>query len=887
MDQEERLSAALADRYRVEREIGSGGMATVYLAQDLKHDRQVAVKVLKQELAAVVGTERFLSEIRTTANLQHPNILPLHDSGDADGLLYYVMPFVDGESLRDRLDRERQLPVDEAVRLAVDIAEALDYAHRHGVIHRDIKPANILLTEGRPLIADFGIARAVSSVDSGRLTETGMSLGTPFYMSPEQATGERDATGATDIYSLACVLYEMLVGEPPFTGPNSQAILARLLADRPSSTRTVRRSVPPNVDSAITKALEKIPADRFLAAKDFATALTDPSFRYSDAQVEGISGAARRRMRASPLTLVVLVALAAVAVWGWTRPTPEPPVIRYVVGQSPEEAMVVSYGPSLALSPDGSLLVYPGPDGTGGQALWVKERDAPHARMIPGTGGTEQHQPFFFPDGERVGYISSGAIKVVSVEDGAPTTLADQPGFFHRGVTRGPDGSIYVTGRALALERWSESSGVLEPVTELKDGERAHQFPDALPGGRGVLFTVTGASAFDFSDADIAVVDLETGEHHVIVEGGVIARFVPSSHLVYVGQDGGLYVVPFDERELRVTGESLPLSGNIVVGEVDAPAFGVDLAVSASGTLAYVAGRPAQVDDSRLVWVRRDGSTEEIDPGWRARFEGMALSADESRLAVTLGRETDTDIWIKPLDAGGRSLLTFTDGVNRRPAWTPDDRSVTYVTGRAGDRDLYVKRADGSGSPEVVLDLPVTVDEGFWSRDGEWLILRTGKAGEERDIVAWRAGTPSEDLIPVATDPGIDEVAPALSPDGHFLAYVSDESGRQEVWVRAFPAVEAGRWRVSLEGGTEPVWARNGRELFYKSGGNLVSVAVETDPVFSHGEEEALFSVRGYFQFNVNHAYDVAADGERFVMIRLPDPEAELVVVENFLGEGR
>src|SRR4051812_48652290 len=270
-----RLVEALADRYRLERELGAGGMATVYLAHDLKHDRQVAVKVLRPELAAVIGAERFLAEIKTTANLQHPHILPLHDSGEADGFLFYVMPYVEGESLRARIAREHQLPVGDAVRIAREVASALDYAHRHSVIHRDIKPENILLHDGSALVADFGIALAVSTAGT-RMTETGMSLGTPHFMRPEQAMGEREITGRSDVYALGCITYEMLVGEPPFTGPTAQAIIARVVTEQPRSLTTQRHTIPPGIEAAVLTALEKLPADRFATAADFAAALANP-----------------------------------------------------------------------------------------------------------------------------------------------------------------------------------------------------------------------------------------------------------------------------------------------------------------------------------------------------------------------------------------------------------------------------------------------------------------------------------------------------------------------------------------------------------------------------------------------------------------------------------
>src|SRR5215216_60572 len=273
-----RLQVALSDRYRIEGEIGAGGMATVYLAQDLRHDRKVALKLLRPELSAVIGAERFLAEIKLTANLQHPHILPLFDSGEADGFLFYVMPFVEGESLRDRLTREKQLPVADAIRIASEVASALDYAHQHGVIHRDIKPENILLHDGQALVADFGIALAASKAGGSRMTETGMSLGTPHYMSPEQAMGEREITARSDVYALGAVLYEMLSGDPPFTGSTAQAIVARVVTESPRSLTTQRHTIPRNIEAAVLTALEKLPADRFATAAEFADALRNPTY---------------------------------------------------------------------------------------------------------------------------------------------------------------------------------------------------------------------------------------------------------------------------------------------------------------------------------------------------------------------------------------------------------------------------------------------------------------------------------------------------------------------------------------------------------------------------------------------------------------------------------
>ncbi|MEK6689543.1 MAG: protein kinase, partial [Gemmatimonadota bacterium] len=398
-----RLSAAVADRYRIERELGQGGMATVYLAEDIKHDRKVALKVLRPELAAVIGADRFLAEIKTTAALQHPHILPLFDSGAADGFLFYVMPFIEGETLRDRLNREKQLPIADAVRLTTEIAAALDYAHRRNVIHRDIKPENILLHDGSALVADFGIALAASKAGGTRMTETGMSLGTPHYMSPEQAMGEREITARSDVYALGCVLYEMLVGEPPFTGPTAQAIVAKVMTEKPAAPGQFRDTVPEYVDKVVLMALAKLPADRFASAAELSSAL---------ASGDGATGRGTRTSRVPVRrdTTVLVGALAAAVIgfaglagWALTR---EPTGIRDV--GLPPTAPITSSG-RFALAPDGSFIVYPVAQGEASQ-LWYRRLDGVEggeAHPIPGTEGAYA-KPYISPDGQRVAFASAG-----------------------------------------------------------------------------------------------------------------------------------------------------------------------------------------------------------------------------------------------------------------------------------------------------------------------------------------------------------------------------------------------------------------------------------------------------------------------------------------------
>ncbi|MGK7312344.1 MAG: serine/threonine-protein kinase, partial [Candidatus Longimicrobiales bacterium M2_2A_002] len=360
----ERLNGALEGRYRIERELGEGGMATVFLAEDLRHDRKVALKVLKPELAAVVGAERFLAEIKTTANLQHPHILPLFDSGEADSFLFYVMPYVEGESLREKLDREKQLGVDEAVALTEKIASALEYAHEQDVVHRDIKPANILMSRDEPLVADFGIALALSEAGGGRITETGLSLGTPHYMSPEQASGDQSLDKRSDVYALGCILYEMLTGEPPYGGPTAQSVLAKILTGDVRRITDLRRTVPSHVDAAVAKALEKLPADRFASADAFVRALNDEGFRHTPREHDsrrtvkpGVGGLLQTRPQVAVRVVRALLA-AGVLLGTLIRPAPpERPVFRAALEFPEDQALVEPpFGSGFDLSSDGRTL---------------------------------------------------------------------------------------------------------------------------------------------------------------------------------------------------------------------------------------------------------------------------------------------------------------------------------------------------------------------------------------------------------------------------------------------------------------------------------------------------------------------------------------------------
>ena len=877
------LGAALGDRYRVEHELGQGGMATVYLAQDLRHDRKVAVKVLRPELAAVIGAERFVREIRTIAALQHPHILGLIDSGEVSGTAYYVMPFVEGESLRDRLLREKQLPIQDAVRVATEVAGALDYAHRHVVIHRDIKPENILLHDGQALVADFGIALAISSAGGTRMTETGLSLGTPHYMSPEQAMGEREITARSDVYALGCVLYEMLTGEPPFTGPTAQAIVARVMTAEPAPVSEMRKTVPDHVEAAVDTALQKLPADRFATAAAFAEVLAGTA---ATAPLAARRAPVRRRSGAVVLWAGwVLAALGiAAGVWGWWR-RPTPPVTRFVMGFPRGQALDVSLqGTHLAVSSDGTKLVYVGGDSAESQ-LWIKTRDALSATPIPGTDGA--YDPFFSPDGRQVGFFTDRdgrTMKVTSLAGGVPRIVATAP-LGLSGATWASDGYIYFDADVAGLQRIRPDGSERQAVVPLDTARRevGIAWPDVLPGSRVVLMRMRHGDDTP-GEFEIVAVRIGTSERHTVVRA-VSARYL-AGHLLFVTADGALQTAKFDEKRLALAGPPVAVAEGVRVAGTYA---GVDLTSSTAGTLYYVAGPSGA--GLELQWVGRDGSVQRVDTAWHETGEirGVALSPEGDRAALELSRAgaNGTDIWIKQLPSGPLSRLTLDPAADTRPSWSGDGRSILFLSERVNPTAVFLHHADGTGGDSLIAHASRNVMEAVESRDGRWLVARTSNAeAGSGDILAMQIGHDTA-FRPLIASPAA-ESNPALSPDGHWIAYVSTASGRREVYVRPFPDVNQGVWQVSTDGGAEPRWSHTGSELFFRAISTLdmMVVDVRTTPAFHVGTPRTLFRTAAASGIDYVR-YDVSPDDRRFLMVGRGDSHArpQLVQVENMLAE--
>ncbi len=889
-----RLADALADRYRIERELGQGGMATVYLAEDLKHDRKVALKVLKPELAAVIGAERFVVEIKTTASLSHPHILPLFDSGTADGFLYYVMPFIDGETLRSKLDRETQLGIDEAVSITTAVADALDYAHRHGVIHRDIKPENILLRDGRPMVADFGIALALSAAAGGRMTETGMSLGTPHYMSPEQATAEKEITARSDVYSLGSVLYEMLTGNPPHVGASAQQIIMKIVTEEAAPVTRLRKSVPPNVAAAVAQAIEKLPADRFESAKAFAEALEDAGFRGTTtyAAVGHDTGADRRTMLIG-WGVAVLLLVALTATWVLRSPAVEAPTHRYTIS-FPADASYYNFGGlEVAIAPDGGRFAYPGGPSRSEAGVMIQERDQLTGRMLPGTDNS--FTPSFSPDGRHVALREggTGAIRALAVDGSSSVTLLDSlPGLGGGGIAWASDGYVYAAGLHAGrgiLYRVPETGGPAEPVSaaDSSPGTLAHIAPAALPGGRGIIYTDWHGPT-RANDNWIVARDPKRDRSIRLVQG-LQAWYLDLGALLVLRPNGAAVVVPFDADKLAITGPELPVLEGIAIGQLGT----ANAAISAEGTLMYRSGnaQPTQ-RPVRPVRVSRTGKETDIDPAWSYTpgFNGgLSLSPDATRLAVTIHGDPVGDIWIKDLDRGPLSRVTFDNAIKYRPIWMRDGQSLSYITEEGQASAVLRRRADGGGSVDTVVTSTRTIAEAAWSGDDSWLAYRITLPS--RDIYAIRPGVDSAGF-PVVASSKYDERAPTMSPDGKWLAYQSDESGRDEIYIRAFPDSAAGRRQVSVAGGGEPLWAHSGRELFYRSlTGQMVSIPVTTSPpTLTIGAERVLFADSTYLKAPSYRAYDVTRDDQSFVMLRvLPEtstgPTGQLVFVENWFTE--
>jgi serine/threonine-protein kinase len=866
------LTAALADRYHLERQLGQGGMATVYLAQDLKHERKVAIKLLRPELAAVIGAERFLREIKTIATLQHPHILGLIDSGEVQGTAYYVMPFVEGESLRDRLDREKQLAISDAVRITSEVAAALDYAHRHGVIHRDIKPENILLHDGQALVADFGIALAVRTAGGTRMTETGLSLGTPGYMSPEQATGDRQLDLRSDVYSLGCVLYEMLAGEPPHTGPTVQAVIAAIVTKDPEPIATRRSTVPRHVADAVHQALAKLPADRFESAAAFARALGDPTFTTAARGIPTPQALTRRPSHPALLAGLGLAALAVGVGGGWLlrgrAPYAGTPLRFYLSSDSAREI-----GNEFAISPDGTRLVYLART-SAGDMLYQQRLDALDPQPIPGTTGAVG-SVFFSPDGTWIAYATEQALRKVRLDGSEPTTVTTLDEGL-TGATWGSDGSIiystYPSGRVFRVGTQGGNPMVI-PV-HASVGKPFVTSPQLLPGGTALLCVDYAGGG----GSRIGVLTLRSGEFTPVMNG-ISPRYLAPGYVIFGNPDGSVMIQPFNPNGPDTTGPARRLLENVSTF-IDAAIY---YDVAAGGSLVYM---PRVRGGAVLQLLRRDGDAQPLSTG--SRFWAPRFSPDGRRVAygAYADRSAPADLWTYDLTLGTDQRLTSGGQAGRDyndAVWSPDGKQIALSgldSGGVAGKHLYLVPSDASAPPAHLLSRPGDQWPSDWTRDGKSLLFTDSPPGGKRAI--W--------LVPVsgggAPRPVVmtsyNAIGGRLSPDGRWLAFDYDETGRREVYIQPFPGPGV-RLRVSSSGGMMPAWSRSGKELFYWERAQLMVVELRLGAEIGVGARKALFQAN-LQSGGVLAQYDPDPLGQHFVVAAVPGSSSRLAVISNVLA---
>jgi eukaryotic-like serine/threonine-protein kinase len=839
-----RLTASLEGRYRIERELGAGGMATVYLAHDIRHDRDVAIKVLHPDLGAALGADRFLSEIKTTAKLQHPHILPLLDSGAAEGLLYYVMPYVRGETLRARLNREQLLPIADAVRLAREIASALDYAHREGVIHRDIKPENILLQDGAAIVADFGIALAVQQAGGARMTQTGLSLGTPHYMSPEQAMGEKQIDARSDVYALAAVTYEMLTGDPPFSGTTVQSIVARVLTEKPVAPSALRETVPAHVEAAVLIGLAKRPPDRPATAKAFSELLDErqaPRLSGADAvaPVHGGSAVARpsttTRWIIGALTMLV-VAATAVAGWLWQRPAPEAfPV--YTDLALPDSLVLVS---DVMISPDGRYLAANfSRDGSLTQA-YVRRLDGDKGfEMLAGQNKATVYG--FSPDSRSViARERDGALGLVSIADGTLSKPFDgvTSEFFHWGTA---DRVVHATQTKAFLTTLSTSTTVELPNFTGRDAF-------LLPDGSGVLGSREGS---------LTLLDLKSQTVTVLIAGGLHPVYVATGHVLYVTPDGALNALPFDLSTHAVTGPPVQVAAKVAFSQADR-----GFSVSANGTLVQRVGDPSGMfaANTLLIIMGTDGRVDTL-PLPKGTRRAPRFSPDGGRLAFVEQQATSATLHVYDLASRTDAALTFS-GTATSPVWSPDGTALAYASDSAGTSELRVRAATNAGNETVVRRAKTTMTLTGWTRDNQLLFAQRDSTGA-RDLLRMKAEAGAT-ATPYLALP-FDEQSLSVSPDGAFALFSTDESAAVRVWMREFPR-PSGKWLVSPRSGDVPRWSADGKHAWYWVRATpldtLLRVTVTAGPSPSVSPPQVMATIDASGVEN----WDLHPDGRRFVL---------------------
>jgi eukaryotic-like serine/threonine-protein kinase len=893
-------SGAMIGPYRIDQLIGEGGMGQVYRARDTTLGRDVAIKLLPASLALEPEpVRRFEREGRLLAALNHPHIAAIYGLENFDGVRALVLELVEGRTLADRL-AAGPLPVQQALSIGRDIAVALDAAHEKGIVHRDLKPANIKITpDGTVKVLDFGIAKVFSGDRLGvelssmptvtiEGTREGTIIGSPTYMSPEQARGQV-VDKRTDIWAFGCVLFEMLTGTRAFRGETVSETLADVMKSEPRWL-ALPPDTPANVRHIIQRCLEKDPRQRVRDIGDVRLAL-EGAFELAAADTSvlasGVRANGRRPFMLNLGMLVIGVAITGVGIW-FVRPasSADPgPVSRFTITLPADQAFGAVGRHLVALSPEGTHLAYYAND-----RLYLRAIDQLDATPVQGTetGPTFGRSPFFSPDGQWIGFWQDGELRKVALTGGAPLKLSEAQTPW--GASWGPDDTILYGQGPAGIWRVSGQGGTPQRVVAVdeKKGESAHG-PQLLPGGRAVLFTL--ATGGDWNEAQIVVHLLDSGERKVVLRGGRDARYLETGHLVYA-RGGTLLAAPFDLGQLAVIGGPVPL----VEGVSDAGAVtgATHFSLSRNGSLIYVQAGGLGVA-GRLVWIARNGAEQPLSAPARF-YENPRLSPDGQRVVVEVGTGELVQaaggfdqLWVYDLARETLTRLTFEGTNNEEPLWSPDGKRIAFGSSRDGaENTIFSQLADSSGGLERLtsrvegLQVPSS-----WSADGQLLAFSDYNPRTSVDLWVLRlSDRKAEPFLRTSFDEG----GAKFSPDGRWLAYVSNESGRPEIYVQPYPG-PGGKSQVSIDGGTEPLWSRNGRELFYRSGNRMMAVETTMQPSFSAGKPRMLFE-GPYFTTgfpNMTVSYDVSADGQRFLVVKATDAAsrsaAQINIVLNWLEE--
>jgi serine/threonine-protein kinase len=867
--------------YEITSPLGEGGMGIVYRARDTKLERDVALKVLPDHFADDPDRlSRFQREAQVLASLNHPNIAQIYGLEDSGNTRCIVMELVDGETLQERLARG-PMTLDDALPIARQIAEALEAAHERGIMHRDLKPANMKLTaDGKVKVLDFGLAKIYEAANvphnvsnSPTLTAAqtlgGVILGTAAYMSPEQARG-RAVEKRTDIWAFGCVLYEMLTAQPAFRGEDTTEILASVVKAEPEWQR-LPADLPANIRTLLFRCLQKDTKKRIRDAGDIVIELEQsPTSPVSDLASSTSIGPVsfRRSVLFSLIGVLISAAVTGVAVWR-LKPVPAAPVGRFSIVLPHGQRLAGLDMTAMTFSPDGKRLAYVATSG-GPRQLYVRETDSLDARPLTGTENAVS--PFFSPDGEWIGFFTGDSLKKIAMSGGPPVRLA-RVEFFGRGGTWGTDGNIaFATGTDSGLSLVSDSGGGSQTLTTLdrQKAEASHRFPHYLPGG-SLLFTVGTGGSWD--DARIEVLKPGTGEKKVVIEGGSDGRYLPSGHLVFL-RGGNLMAVPFDLRRLEVTGSPKALVEGILPSTNNTGA--AQAAFADAGSVAYVSGG-GKVSDRTLVWVDRNGMEQPLRLPARA-YRHPRLSPDENRLLVDIDEGNKSDLWVCDLLRGTLIRLSF-DDVSGYPEWTPDGKNLAYQARPTGVWNIFWKATDGTGKEERLTTSPNLQWADSWSPDGNTLAFTEVDPVTHWDI--WTLSIKDRRKSQFLRTP-FNETYLVFSPDGRWVAYQSDESGRDEIYVQPFPGPGT-KELISIDGGTDPLWSRDGRQLLYRNGDKMVSVAITVVPTFHPSKPEVVFE-SPYWAYEGYSSYTVTADGRRFVMIKENEQVAKANVINVVLN---